>query len=364
MEGPRAPSPNEYNEIVDFLDKSLRDNVEWSIVSEYPTALQQQNINNMRVIKNEEGVLSHAVLRPLIVKTPSCIFKAAAIGSVVTNSNHRNQGLSAQIIQNCLDEGLRQDCDIAILWTNLFDFYRKFGFELAGSEVSLIVENPMELQPSTLVIKEGNNVDPAAIYKLYSRHTVGAVRTIEEIRQYLKIPNSRIYTAWDQTGALQAFAVEGKGADLDGYVHEWGGGVNELTTLINYIHKRQNRTITMIAPVHAVTLIQKFRQLGVTVHEGYLGMIKILNTEALFNKIVRHARHDHGFKQFVLEKQGDQYTIGNAQSLFRTSSEADMVRLLFGPPRPSDLHKFDPKTVDILNQIFPLRLWFWGWDSI
>ncbi len=365
MEGPRAPAPSEYPEIVNFLDKSLRPDKKWSIVSEYPTALSQVNLNNIRIIKDNGEVLSHAVLKPLIVKTPVAVFKAGAIGSVVTNSSYRSQGLSKQIIDECLDEAQKQDCDFAILWTNLYDFYRKFGFELTGNEISIIVENELSLPaPSNLIFREGSNVDPAAIYKLYSRHTVCTVRTVEDIRNFLKIPNARIYTAWDSQGALAAYAIEGKGVDLDGYIHEWGGGVSEVVQLTQHIYKTQQRPITLIAPIHSVSLIEKFRSFGCMIHEGHLGMIKILKTEALFSKITRHARNDHGMADFVLEKVGDEFHIGTTQSSYKTSSEREVVSFLFGPSRPSDIHKFEQKTADKLNQIFPLRLWFWGWDSI
>lgn len=364
MEGPRAPAPQEYSEVVSFLDSSLRPNADWSIVSEYPTALAQQNLNNIRIIKNDKEVLSHAVIRPAIVKTPVAIYKAAAIGSVVTNSHYRNQGLSAQIIEDCLHEAQRQNCDFAVLWTNLFDFYRKFGFELAGSEISILIENALPVTHQTLTIREGANVDPAAIHKVYNRHTVNTVRSIEDIRQYLKIPNSRIYTAWDSNGNIQAYAIEGKGADLDGYIHEWGGGVNEILHLINHIHNKQNRPITLIAPSHSITLVETLRNLGCEIHEGYLGMIKILNTSALFSKISRHVKNDYGLQNFVLEKTDEGFQVGTPDMLYKTVSENDIVRLLFGPARPSEIFNFEAKTASVLNQVLPLRLWFWGWDSI
>jgi predicted GNAT family N-acyltransferase len=364
MEGPRAPALQEYPEVVSFLDNSLRPGATWSIVSEYPTALTQQNLNNIRIIKDGKDVLSHAVIRPAIIKTPVAIYKAAAIGSVVTNSHFRNQGLSRQIIEDCITESARQDCDFAVLWTNLYDFYRKFGFELAGSELSIFVEKDLNVAPAALIFREGTNVDPAAIHKIYSRHTVNTVRSLDEIRQYLKIPNSRVYTAWDAQGGIQAYAVEGKGADLDAYIHEWGGGVNEICHLINYIRARQNRNLTLIAPSHSVSLIQKLRNENCQIHEGYLGMIKLLNTTSLFAKIVRHVRNDYGLQNFVLEKTEDAFHVGTTNQLFKTTSEHDMVKLLFGPSRPTEIFNFDPKTADVLNQVFPLRLWFWGWDSI
>ena len=39
MEGPRQPLEKEYAEILNFLKQELRPNTQWSVASEYPTAL-------------------------------------------------------------------------------------------------------------------------------------------------------------------------------------------------------------------------------------------------------------------------------------------------------------------------------------
>ena len=59
-----------------------------------------------------------------------------------------------------------------------------------------------------------NKVDAEAILRIYSQHTCGTVRTVEEIRKYLTIPNSRVFTAWSEDNKLQAYAVEGKEQEM------------------------------------------------------------------------------------------------------------------------------------------------------
>ena len=75
MEGPRAPLQNEFKQLIHFLDSELRPESKWSLTSEYPTAIHPQNIHNMRIITEESTVLSHAVIKPLILKTPYAVFK-------------------------------------------------------------------------------------------------------------------------------------------------------------------------------------------------------------------------------------------------------------------------------------------------
>ncbi len=363
MDGPRAPFENELPGIVQFLDSHLRPKEDWSISSEYPIAFSSGNLGNIRIIRDDEKILSHALMRPLIIKSPVGLFKVAGIGSVVTSSDYRNQGLSSKILDSCLTAARDHGCDFAILWTNLFDFYRRLGFELAGSEISILFDRDLQFPTVGLKFMESNKVSPEAIHRLYNQHTISSLRNLDETRKYLAIPNTRVYTAWGSDGVLKAYAIEGKGADLNGYIHEWGGNVSALCPLFEHVRKVQNRPITVIAPSHSENLIRVLRDKKLKINEGFLGMIKILNAPSLFNKIKRHARN-LGVDNFVLEQQNDQFYIGTRTGVFKTDSEKDIVRLLFGPQKASQIHNFDKASSEVLEAVLPLDMWVWGWDSV
>ncbi len=364
MEGPRAPFSSEYPQVLEFLDTHLRPESEWSIASEYPTALHVNNLHNIRIIKSNNSIVSHAVVKPLIIKTPQTILKAGAIGSVVTDEAARNQGLSQSILKECLRLGQHQSCDFAILWTNLFDFYRKLGFELAGTELSFVFEKEFTASESGLRFLTTSRVSPEAIFKVYSNHTVTTVRTFEDIRKCLNIPNTKVYTAWDSSNQLVAYAIEGKGADLNGYLHEWGGQVSKIISLLSYIRKEKGQPMTLIAPRHSQNLVNELLKIdGVVKTEGFLGMVKILNHEGFFNKIKRAFRHE-GVPDFHLSKEGDTFFIGVGSQVFKTHSETDIIRLIFGPQTLQEIYPFEENVRTTLAKVLPLNLWLWGWDSI
>lgn len=362
MEGPRPPHENEFPTVERFLNSELRPKEGWSITSEYPVAFAEANRNNIRIITERDQVIAHAVIRPMIIKSPAGLFKIAGVGSVVTSSEHRNQGLSSKTIESCLEAARAHGCDFAILWTNIYDFYRRFGFELAGSELSALIDRDLKVVDAGLKIIEGNKIAAEAIHKLYTQHTVTSLRTIEETRKYLQIPNARVYTAWDAQGQIKAYAIEGKGADLDSYIHEWGGGVSSLMTLFAHIRKSQGRNITVIIPGHSQNLMRALQEQSVAINQGYLGMIKILNPQNLFAKLKRHSRH-LGISDFVLEMRDGKYFIGGKDQVFMTESEHDIVRLVFGPQKASQIHDFG-KDTEILEKVLPINMWIWGWDSI
>lgn len=364
MEGPRPLFEHEFSDLVRFLSAQLRPQHQWGIQEEYPLAMQSANLNNVRVIKEQDRFLSVAVMKPMVIKSPAGLFKVAGIGSVVTSPEVRNQGFSKQILEDCLNAARAHGCDFAILWTNLFDFYRKLGFELAGTEVAL--EIPMNLkvtETEDLRFMESTKVDPEAVLKLYNTHTTGCIRTAEDIRKFLQIPNTRFFTAWDKENRLQAYAAEGKGADLDGYIHEWGGGVSKLLPLVKFAAQHQKRPLTLIAPEHSANLIRQLQLAGARENHGVLGMIKILNPPNMLTKIKKFVRA-MGYEDVVLEPRDGRYYIGYRDQIFSTDLETDLVRVIFGPLRASDLKVFDSTTAETFEKLFPISMWIWGWDSV
>jgi GNAT superfamily N-acetyltransferase len=362
MEGPRPLNESEWPNLVKFLTHSLRPEHNWSIETEYPTALNLQNRHNIRVITDQNEIISHSVVKPMVIKSPHIIYKVAGIGSVVTHESYRNQGFSQKLLMDCLQVAQAQKCDIAILWTHLHDFYRKVGFELAGTEVSYTFQEEFQAPRQGLRYSADRNVSPEAINRLYSQHTVGSVRTADEIKQYLKIPHTRIYTAWNADNSLAAFAVEGKGADLQNYIHEWGGQVPDLISLLSYIRKEKKQPLTIITPRHSINLNKQLETIA-TRFDGYLGMIKIVDEMAFFAKIKRALRAE-GIADIVLEKQGQGYLVGIGTDLLIVEREHDIVKLLFGPVDYSVLGFQNQTSVEKLNRLFPLPFWVWGWDSV
>ena len=206
-------------------------------------------------------------------------------------------------------------------------------------------------------------IAPDAVLRVFNQHSVASHRTLEDIRALLAIPNTRVATAWDASGKLAAYAVEGKGADLDGYVHEWGGSTSAIMALLTHMRTTQKRDLRLIAPSHASNLVSRLTEEGCAKHAGYLGMIKILKMESMFAKIQRHAR-SLGVHDLVFEERDGKTYFGRGLHVYSTDSNVDLLRLFFGPEKPSAIHSFDAITAETFDRILPIPLWVWGWDSV
>jgi hypothetical protein len=93
-------------------------------------------------------------------------------------------------------------------------------------------------------------------------------------------------------------------------------------------------------------------------------MIKMTHPSSLFSKVIRNVRQEWGVENFILEQREGFYYYGTENCLFRTDHEADIIKLLFGPTKPSQMVDHGPELNQILDRIFPLEMWIWGWDSI
>ena len=362
---PYAPSKGEMQNLIYFLSRSLRPHVEWSIDKEYPFVFNNENRENMRIISSENEILSHAAIRPLWIRTPMGLFKVAALGSVVTHEDHRLQGFSQKVITSCLEKAQRESYDFAILWTEIYDFYRPLDFELAGYEISFIIEKEFEApKPSPpLRFMQTNKIAPEAILKLYSKHSVYSLRKIEEVKKYLEIPNTQVFTAWDTFHQLQAYAVTGKGTDLENYIHEWGGGISAILPLISYVRKKRGKPITLISPFYSQNLIRNLNlhKEEIIRHDGFLGMIRLLDIENFFSKIKKYAQ-SIGVSDFLFQKKEDTYCLHENGKTFKTKSLKELTQFIFGSPqmKPKILHPENSNE----KTLFPLFMWIWGWDSV
>ncbi len=360
----KSPSPTDLNRVLTFLKQKLRPQVDWSINNEYPIAFSNFNINNIKFIESEGKILSHALLKYLMIKTPAGIFKVAIIGSVVTDEQHQGKGLAKKLISELVEKAKQDQCELCILWSDLHDFYYKLGFELAGSEEHLTIENSSSTNyqiESEWRFSDDPKINPESIQKIFSKHLVGSVRSNNEIKAYLQIPNSNIYSLWGQNNELLAYAIEGRGVDLGNVVHEWGGGVHHLNQLIAHILKKQSQ-LQMIASSTAINLVETLKKNFKTTHNTRtLGYMKPLNVKNIHAKVLRWARIQ-GEYHLQTFHQNDEVYLRYKSKNYRLPNEQALTRLIWGPIDPNIFQNLPSDMHDALMKVFPLPLWVWGWD--
>ncbi len=355
----RSPERDELTRLIDFLSRELRPEAGWSIADEYPHVFQNSNISNLYIMTEGEQFLSHAALKPLVMRTSWGTIKIATIGSVITQSEHRNKGYSTQVLESAIKRAVELECDLAVLWTNQYDFYRKMNFELAGYECAFEIGEHV-VKPAVNVLKTTAQIDPIALSQLMTQHTCYSLRAIEDIAKFLKIPKTEIYTTWDANHKLRAYAVMGKGADLQNYAHEWGGSKTDLLDLLSQVRALKKQNFILITPRHSQNLNQTLIDLKCGFHPGHLGMIRILRGASFAARINQLTESQ---LKTTCRYEGDKF-IFKFQDTEIKLSEREMVVFCFGKWENPLLKPTHDSLKNQLKSQFPLPLWVWGWDSI
>ena len=71
-----------------------------------------------------------------------------------------------------------------------------------------------------------------------------------------------------------------------------------------------------------------------------------------------------GLKASSWEQREGKIYLGYREQIYSTDSESDLIRLLFGPANASMLYPFEGEVKKVFDDVFPIPIWVWGWDSV
>jgi predicted acetyltransferase len=352
------PTPLVIEESIGLMTKCMREENShaksgYLLDKEYPNVFKSLNYDNIWSLKENGSVVSALAAYPFKIKINESIFNAVGIGSVSTHPAHRKKGLSAKLHKMAIDYYSQiNHYDFAILWTDMFDYYRKFDYELVGEEVVFVIDSPVNPRVKNVKIKQYDKSQLEGIHSLYETHENCAARTIDDFETYLKIPDMHIATAF-RKDKLVAYAICGKGSDLEATVHEWGGDIDALLHLLNYHLKREGRNVSLIS-AQGEPLLDELTKQHLKPYIGHLGMIRILDVNSFQKKLnidgLRLTKIENS------EKVKIEYYEHKTTIDLKTLS-----KLCFGPETADEILGNGFKE---LSQSLPVSFFVWGLDSV
>ncbi|MBM4252218.1 MAG: GNAT family N-acetyltransferase [Deltaproteobacteria bacterium] len=210
-----------------MLSATLRpDGAPFPIAAEYPIVLGTDGSQFSFCIGDPDAPAAHANLWPreFIDQSHNTVLRVGLVGNVASAEGHRGKGYVRALISKLQNIAQSQGMDALILWSDLVEFYQKFGFQSCGRELrwhftrdrlSRISDRShtfvSALTPSQSDLKS----------MLRSRFPVPLTlrRTTDEFRQLLKIPHLSLLVS---QGSTTSYVIIGKGCDMTCVVHEWG----------------------------------------------------------------------------------------------------------------------------------------------
>jgi predicted N-acetyltransferase YhbS len=340
------------------------------VARDFPQLYQASNFQHLWISSEGRGVAAHAGFYPSLLKVEGLPVPVAGIGGVFTAEPHQGQGLATSLVQKCAEEAGKEGAALAFLWSDKHEFYRKQGFHLVGRQWTISF-SPSQI-PFLRRHGEAAGIPAGALrwseevngellrqsHAFLETYPIGLVRTPEEHALYLDGGACRVISAWAGK-ELAAYFVIGKGRDLQGYVHEWAGAEGALSQLMAQCLEDFAQPLFLLSPQFMrdeVPWIYALEEGGVPFKPEYLALVKLLSFEKV-KKLVGDYLTRLGIppEELVLERAGEEFTVAWRGKPARTLSEAALLQLLFGPELPEDKE---------MQAFLPMRLWYWGMDSV
>ncbi len=369
----RNPEPGELTELTSLISSALGYNKdEAGVARDFPQLYQASNSKHLWAAFEGKELLAHAGFYPSVLKVEGLSLPVAGIGGVFTKEEKQGQGLASKLVEQCVCEarpgGAAREC----LWRDKHEFYNKLGFHLVGRQWTVALEpkhaplltamgEKVGIPPNALKITDeaGSVGDFLRQSHAYLEiYPLGVARSPEEHSLYLESGSCRVISAWVGK-QLAAYFVIGKGKDLQNYIHEWAGAEGALYHLAARCLTDFGHGLNLLSPQfmpNEVPFIYALDGAGVPITAEYLALVKLLD----FPKVKRLTL-DY-LKQLGLEETdlSMEESNGEYELVWRGGEpivvdEAGFLRLLFGPELPDNKE---------MQAFLPMRLWYWGMDSV
>lgn len=296
------------------------------------------------VFRNKK-LASTASVRIADLKARGGQVRVALIGAVATDSAWRGHGLASKTVALATQWAQERGAALAVLWGSEHSLYQRMGFELCGEQVRVPLAAAfakLKIDPHSLGSTPMGRGWKPELFDILKKRPGGLALRASDERWISAHKNVQWY--WNGEGSTpRAYAAIGRGMDLHGLVHEWGGEKKALMELLAQISVEHPEASLLGAP-------QMVRPLGLAFDPQsveFLCMARVLNPVAVFSAFnpmipCTAESSDEGWKLIM----GDLW--------LTTLSEGELTRVFFGPGSPGGGRG---------DGVLPLPLWIWGLDG-
>lgn len=255
-----------------------------SLADEYPLVFREGFPGRVVALGEGADVRSACAIleRPLLVD--GARVRAGLIGSVSTDPAYRHQGLATRVLLQAEQELRDRGCLFSLLWADDPRYYFARGYRPIGWEVDLTLGPATAARIDPVPVRPARTDDAADIHRLYEQHERRVARTAEETTALLECPGMKTLVA-EQDGHVLAYGCVGRGGDLSGTVHEWGGPTDLVLGIARAHHgawsaRSGSGELFVMSSPDEHELIDRCIELGAEVAHGILGLGKLLDRRA------------------------------------------------------------------------------------
>jgi GNAT superfamily N-acetyltransferase len=251
--------------------------------AEYPLVFDEKGPGKLYALMEGDRVFSACAVLERELLHPGGRTSVGFIGSVSTHPDARGRGLATRLLGEVEAALCERGCEHALLWADDPGFYARRGYALDGTETDFLVDQvPATLVDSSFSVRALSAGDEERIHELYTWHCARTERTPGETKRLLACPEMRVLTA-ARGDEIEGYVCFGRGADLAGVVHEWGGSPESVLACLSILLERAAQLFVM-APGDAGQMGELLDSCGAIRAAGRLGMTKPLGEKKALPK--------------------------------------------------------------------------------
>lgn len=364
IDEPRPVKEEEYDDLMRLLERSYGKIREF-FQDNFPHVWKKENVQfeNHFVIKKDEKIVSHVGLMPLNLVVDGRIVKAGGIGGVGTDPDFRSSGFMSELLKYTIVKMKESGFPISVLWGDR-QRYGSYGWESSCTDLTTILTK-RNLQKLNLTQKidikkySGDSKDLQKIIGIHEEEPLYVQRDEKTYKMSFARPEQEVWLGQGEEGwAYLVISGEGK----ERFIKERGGNPEVFLTLASEIlEKIHSENLRIVQPNRLTPLTGILFKVCALILIGPLGMVKILDLDSVLKQF---GVDTCGIKFKMTAEPENKFQPINLSGNEIVLPEQAMVRLLFGPLKPSRNFNVEPGLAKTLDSLFPLDFYVWPLDHI
>ncbi|MGQ9515536.1 MAG: GNAT family N-acetyltransferase [Thermoproteota archaeon] len=351
-------------------------------------------LDTSNILVMEEGgkIVSHVLIKPYRMRIRGSIIEGAEVGAVATDEEYRGRGFASTLLKEALRRMAERCYDISTLG-GYRDRYARFGWENGGAVCTYTISSRSVRyagDSKDLSLERYGSSDSTMrrkIIKAYEENEAHTIRSEVEHHLTYDIPmylGTDVWIAHRSDGCFAYAMIRGKEGSNRITVLEYGGDPQTLALLLRRIFEERNvDEITIPSPNWFTKFTPFLERMSESWWVSPVRQINIINLNDCLEKILPSIVER---KEEILRKLSDTYSVtlrirdsdqeatilfDHGCSLTDGKGEEElsldrckMVRLLFGPSRPSERFDMSRRMASYLDLIFPFPFYEWATDMV
>lgn len=366
MEGPVSISPDDHGELIKLLNLCFRENG-GCMLADYERHVGLCNQDNIRVIKENDRIVSHIAtsVRPVVLGgIPT---KVAGVGAVATHPDARGKGYASKLMEDTVARSEAQGADLMLI-SNDLNLYRRHNARLCGNFPKVDIQKK-SIKPRTgFLVRPVVDSDLETILLLRQSISTRYLLPKEDLAFLLKkkLVMDDVTDWWILEFDKKPVGFGIVHADAHRVIlHDWIGKLQALHHAAAFwLTHYQAETFRFIAvneyqlPVNWQPFIKD--------HIVFEGSVIVLNGKRLIERAQSFIEERIGevpFSQLKFEGDKQQLSISYNKETLRFDHGGELAECFFGLPNKDTLAEkisTDGELYPILSSFLPLPLVWYG----